>query len=590
MGLPCILIDDSTGAPGATSWLYEKPLRIIQADDLEMVSAALAEIEHATTQGHYVAGYIAYEAGYAFEPRLKSLCPKDFVGPFVWFGVFDRRSKLTAQDAEALWADEAGHATNFTLSHDLPTYERDIAKIMAWLQAGDAYQINHTLRGSFTCEGTARGLYKALRPGQRVATGAFIDTGSRAILSLSPELFVKSDGQMLESKPMKGTAPRPPQMAADDAAANGLAADEKSRAENLMIVDLIRNDFTRIAKPGTVNVPSLFDVERHRTLLTMTSTVRAEKANGLGLDQIMQAIFPCGSVTGAPKIRAMELIAQLEDTPRGAYCGAIGHGAPGGVFAFNVPIRTLEIATDGTGQVGLGSGIVADSKARAEFEECWLKAQFLINPVPDFEIFETTKIENGTIFLLDQHLTRLRQSCQWFGYEFDEDDTRAALLALAVATTAPTRLRFAVGFDGALSIKTEPLIEAMTPHSGTIIFANEAVQSADPFVHHKTSHRGAYNAALKTAQQAGHLDAIFENEHGEITEGARANIFAEIKGTLITPPLCAGVLPGTQRAALLANPKRKTAEAPLTRADLKKATQLYICNSVMGLVAVTLTP
>ncbi len=588
MGTPCILIDDSTGQPGATSWLYENPLRIICANTLADVSPALAAVEDATAQGHYAAGYIAYEAGYALEPRLTPLCPKDFAGPFVWFGVFDTRTKLTAQQAEALWAGEEGQATNFALSHDLASYERDIAKILAWLKAGDAYQVNHTLRGSFTLDGTARGLYKALRPGQRVNTGAFIDTGESTILSLSPELFVISDGTSLESRPMKGTASRPPLKEADDNAAKALAADEKSRAENLMIVDLIRNDFSRIAKPGTVNVPSLFDVERHRTLLTMTSTVRAQKAASIGLADVMQAIFPCGSVTGAPKIRAMELIAELEDTPRGAYCGAIGHVAPGGAFSFNVPIRTLEIDNKGQGIIGLGSGIVADSNTKAEFEECWLKARFLTNPVPDFEIFETSKIEDGNIHLLDAHLERLAQSCAWFGRPFDGEAARQALQQAASAATAPTRLRFAVGFDGALSIKAEPLVATMTPAQGTIIFADETVQSDDPFVHHKTSHRTRYNKAMNEAVAQGHLDAIFENEWGEITEGARTNIFAEIDGTLITPPLNAGVLPGTQRAAILADPTHKTAEAPLTRADLKKASKLYICNSVMGWVPVTL--
>lgn len=583
MTAPFVLIDNSTGQPGAGAYLYENPLRIITAHSLDEVAPALSNLDAAMADGFYVAGYMAYEAGYAFEHRLAEKCPA-LDSPLLWFGVFETRQALTPRQAETLWADETGAAENFALSSTAAEYEKDIARILDYLQAGDCYQINHTLRGTFTLSGTARGLYKALRPGQRVAHGAFIETGDRQILSLSPELFLQRDGDVLTSRPMKGTAPRPPIPARDDEAAHALVADEKSRAENLMIVDLIRNDLSRVATPGSVSVPALFTLERYRTFLTMTSTVRATAQDGLGLAEIMPALFPCGSVTGAPKIRAMEIIAELEPTPRGAYCGAIGHGEPGGNFAFNVPIRTLEI-TDGTqGLMGVGSGIVADSKAASEYDECWLKARFLTQPVPDFEVFETTKIVDREIFLLEEHLARLQSSCRWFGFPFDETAIRAALKKEVAA--APTRLRFAVGFDGTLNITTQPLTPEMVPTRGTVVWANTPTQADDPFLHHKTTNRALYNAAMAKAMEAGHLDALFINETGAVTEGARTNIFIQKGDTLLTPPLDAGVLPGTLRHSLLA---RGTAtEATLTRTDIESAEKLYIGNSVMGLVQVTL--
>lgn len=580
---PFIVIDDSRA--GGTSLTFTNPRAIITARTLDEVGPALKAIDAATRQdGLHAAGFLAYEAGYAFEAKLRALPVGPMATPLVWFGLFEAPAPLAHAEIESWDTEESGTVENFTLDRNEAAFSDEIAAIHRFLESGDCYQINHTMRGSFTLKGSPRGLYARLRPGQRVAHGALIETGDFSVLSWSPELFLERTGTKLTTRPMKGTASRGLTLATDDEAAAALQADEKCRAENLMIVDLLRNDLGRIARPGSVRVDSLFDVERYLRFNTLTSTIHGTIDPERGLAQILPALFPCGSVTGAPKIHAMELIADLEGRPRGVYTGSIGHVAPGGDFSFNVAIRTAVIDADGHGVLGVGAGIVADSDARAEYRESALKARFLTDPVPDFELFETTRFDPGKGMMLGaRHLDRLAQSAAYFGFPFDRAAIENALAA--ITSDAPLRVRFALRHDGKLTIQSRPLVSQDQPASGQIGWADQVMSSTDPFLFHKTSHRGLYNAALEDAKDRDLLDLIFTNERGEVTEGARTSLFVDRGTGLETPALACGLLPGTLRADLIAQGRAR--EAVLTRADVETAPAVFIGNSVMGLVRVS---
>jgi len=374
-----VLLDDHLSPAGA-SYLFREPIDIICAMSADEAPAALASIEHASRQGHYVAGHFAYELGYLVEDRLAGLMPQARSGPLIWMAVYERAHAMTGPETDAwLAAHDAG---GFELGEITPTRDRNsyaalFDRAQRYIAAGDIYQVNLTFKGAFNFSGDPISLYRTLRRRQHVAFGGMILTPHMNLLSLSPELFVRITNGVIESRPMKGTAARADTAEADAAQKRWLHTDEKSRAENLMILDLMRNDIGRIAQIGSVEVTDMFTIETFATLHQMTSGVRAKLKPGTGLPQILRALFPCGSITGAPKIRAMEIIAELEDEARGAYCGAIGMIAPGGDMCFNVAIRTVALAPDGTGQIGIGGGLVADSQAGAEYDEALLKMQFL---------------------------------------------------------------------------------------------------------------------------------------------------------------------------------------------------------------------
>lgn len=401
-----LLHDNLAGGP---SLLFEAPERVLETDALGEVAPLLAEAERLSAEGRHLAGFIAYEAGFAFEERLAALMPEHVGVPLVWLGVYHAPRVLSAEEARAFVGRHAGDAPaaveDLVPDTDEAEYAEAFARMMEWIRAGDVYQVNLTFRARFRLAGDPVALYRDLARKQPVAHGALINTGRHHVLSLSPELFVENRSGRLAARPMKGTIARGVTPDEDAALARHLAADEKSRAENLMIVDLLRNDLGRIARMGSVAVPDLFRVEPYRGLHQMTSTVTAEIAEGTGFAAAMAALFPCGSVTGAPKIRAMEIIQAVERGPRGVYCGAIGHVESSGDFRFNVAIRTALIHTDGRGEIGIGGGVVADSGMRAEYDEALLKLAFLGEPYRPLGLIETLLWEPGTGFaLLDRHL------------------------------------------------------------------------------------------------------------------------------------------------------------------------------------------
>ncbi len=589
-----VLLDNSTG-PDAVSMLFDHPREIIRADEPEQVPAALAAIKAGLARGFHVAGFFAYELGYVLEPKLSALMPAKRKVPLLWFGLYSGPREMKGTEVQAWLTEEAiGDPALGALAHtwDAPAYLERFEEVQNKIRSGDIYQLNLTFKAKFNLQGSPLALYRDLRLKQRVLYGGLVDTGDATILSASPELFIEQRGRVISTRPMKGTAPRAGTLAGDKDVRVELSTDIKSRAENLMIVDLMRNDLGRIAELGSVSVTDLFTVETFKTLHQMTSGVRATLKEGVGLEDLLKAIFPPGSVTGAPKIRAMELISALETEPRGVYCGAIGRIAPDGEALFNVAIRTAIIDRQGAGEMGIGSGVVADSQGPKEYAECLLKMKFLTDPVRRFELIETILYDGARGFwLMDYHRKRLENSAAYFGFAFEGKQVDAALAA-AVDGKRDERLRvrLVLDEDGRITVTTTPQPAAAEGSVMHYVVSDTRLKSSDLFLYHKTTRRQLYDSEWSHyAQTLGADEVIYLNENGELAEGSRTTIFIERSGKLLTPRLVAGLLPGTLRQSLLDD--GRAVEAALTLDDLAGADAIYLGNSVRGLMkAVPLVP
>jgi para-aminobenzoate synthetase / 4-amino-4-deoxychorismate lyase len=592
---PFILLDDSltatAPAEAGRTLLFERPERVVAVYRPSEVEAGLDAIAGGLARGLHAAGFFAYELGYCLEAKLHALLPQDRLQPLFWIGLF--REPLRFNDAETrAWLDANGALERSTISDLQLSWTRDqythaFAQVQDYIAAGDVYQINLTLKYRFAFSGDPVALYAALRRKQRVEYGALIGAGDFNVLSLSPELFFRREGKHVTSRPMKGTAPRGRTPREDARLKTWLTVDEKQRAENLMIVDLLRNDLGRIAKIGSVEVTDLFTVETYRTVHQMTSGITAELRADMGLKDMLKALFPCGSVTGAPKVRAMEIIRELEACPRGVYTGAIGHIAPNGDSQFNVAIRTLFVDAGGAGEMGIGSGVVSDSKADAEFEECLLKAQFLTKADAPFELIETIRWERGVGFhLLERHLVRLQSSATHFGYPFERGKVLGALSAEVEKLDGGVHMvRLLLAEDGAITV-TSTKIEL--PSKETVwrfAISDQRVDEKDPLFFHKTTRRQFYDREMERQRAATGCDeVVFLNKKGELTEGTRTNLFIELDGRLFTPALTCGLLPGTLREELIDLPRAAASEAVLSLSDLVRADRIYLGNSVRGLI------
>ena len=622
---PMVLLDDSR-APHmvGASLLFHSPDHIIRADTFTEVPAALKAIDAAHADGLHTAGWISYEVAAAFEPRLAARLTKKADEPLIWMIATRHRARLSPAELEELF--HLGAHGNQRIAeiklkdapHNRHAYLKALKQIQAYIQAGDVYQINHTFPRPVDVMGDPLTLYRKLRANQPVAYGAYIDTGpainnghkhgSTKILSLSPELFLEKTGDTLTARPMKGTAPRGANAEEDAAASRFLQQDEKSRAENLMIVDLIRNDLSRIAAKGSVKADRLFQTEKYPTLFQMTSTVTAKAKPGLLPSGLLAAMFPCGSVTGAPKVRAMEIINDLEGSPRGVYCGTIGYFSPAQrnqpeSWSLNVPIRTICLTNGNKGRMSIGSGIVADSVATAEYDECMLKARFVKADRPNFALIETLRLENGCYHYLEQHLARLAASAEYFDFNHNRPEIIRALKDHAAAAPAGTarRCRLLVSKTGLCSVTSNPLQEASyvgskqfetllsQPPSGTVCVSTQTINSSDIFRRHKTTVRGQFDIAFKDACESGHLDILFLNDKGHLTEGAISNIYSVKGGKITTPPTSDGLLPGIQRADMFAVLSKAQLEVgSITLDELRRADAILIGNAVRGLRRVTL--
>ncbi len=582
-----VLLDNSTRLD-AVSLLYEHPREIIRADSLDQVAGAIAALTAGIAEGLHAAGFFSYELGYVLEPKLASLLPPKRTMPLLWFGLYTSPRELSGAEVQDWLTVEAiGNPTLGALAHtwDSASYLERFEDVQNKIRAGDIYQLNLTFKAKFNLQGSPLALYRDLRLKQRVAYGGLVDTGNVTILSASPELFIEQNDRTISTRPMKGTAPRAGTLAGDDIMRHTLATDIKSRAENLMIVDLMRNDLGRLADLGSVSVTDLFTVETFKTLHQMTSGVTAHLKDGVTLTDLLKAIFPPGSITGAPKIRAMELIRELETEPRGVYCGAIGRFSPDGNALFNVAIRTAVIDRQGHGEIGIGSGVVADSQGTKEYAECLLKMKFLTDPVRRFELIETMLYDPPAGFwLLDHHLKRLSSSAAYFGFVFNEAAVRATL-AKAVEPEKSNRLRvrFLLDEDGKMTVTTSPQPPQQPGAVMRYVVSDTRLYSADLFLYHKTTRRDLYDTEWKHyADTLGADEVIYLNEYGNLAEGSRTTIFLECDGRILTPKLEAGLLPGTLREALI--DEGRVIEAELTLDDLNRAVTVYLGNSVRGLV------
>ncbi|HXX43632.1 MAG TPA: aminodeoxychorismate synthase component I [Candidatus Acidoferrales bacterium] len=564
---------------GSTWRLYRNPKQILAANDADSLVQSLRRIEDHITHGGEAAGLLRYEAGYALEQRLRPLLGEP-AEPLAWFGLYADCAIL--ENPPLLPDDKNIQIDRPRLEIARDKYCRKIEEIRRLIEAGEVYQINFTTRLQFEMQCGAWDLFCALCRRHPVPYAAFLNLGDEQIVSLSPELFFEIENGRIAVRPMKGTAPRGRTLDEDIAAGEALRIDEKNRAENVMIVDLMRNDLGRICRTGSVKTTKLFDVERYPSVWQMTSTVEGELKRDCTIESIARALFPSGSVTGAPKIRAMEHIAHLESSPRGAYTGAIGFFASQRSF-FNVAIRTVTLRGS-SGAMGVGGGITHGSSAPAEWEECQWKAAFLTESEPEFKLLETT-LWDGEYRFLEDHLARMKNSAEYFGFRFDELKIRETLNDLAARfPRGPQRVRITLSRVGKLEIEHRDYVDE---RFGRVRISDRKTSSSDRFLFHKTTNRRIYDEEFVAARKAGFDDALFFNERGELTEGAIHNVFVVKDGVWKTPPVSYGLLPGTARAQILRE-QPSAREAILALDDLLGADEIYLCNSVRGVYAVEL--
>ncbi len=559
--------------------LFEAPSRILTARTVAEVPAVMDAAEQALRDGCHVAGWVAYEAAGAFDSALITQTPTAV--PLVCFGLY--REKV---DAPRLAASAPPPAPmTWTPALDRAAHADGVAAIREAIADGETYQINYTfrLRSDFGPSGprdSEASLYASLAQAERVPYAALIEADEWVVLSLSPELFFRREGDRLTTQPMKGTAPRGRWAAEDQARADGLRASEKNRAENVMIVDLCRNDMSRVCDIGTVAATSMFEVVRYPTVWQMVSTVEGRVDPTVGLHDIFRALFPAGSITGAPKSSSMRLIADLEHAPRGVYCGAIGYASPDGRATFNVAIRTMTVhRPTGRAEYGVGGGITWDSTAADEHAEAMQKAACL-EVRPPFLLIETLRFEHGVYVRLDAHLRRLRESADYFGFLFDEASVRSAISPSPHLPISPSRVRVTLDSTGTAVAAHEPLDP--TPEAPTFALATTPVDSSSRWLFHKTTRREVYDH-----HKAAHPDVwevLLWNERHELTEFTRGNVVLELDGRMLTPSRGCGLLGGVFRQALLDS--GEIVEAVVSLEDLPRATRVWFVNSLREWVEV----
>ncbi|MBN2120255.1 MAG: aminodeoxychorismate synthase component I [Candidatus Omnitrophica bacterium] len=587
---PGVFLETSfTNSENNTSFLFQKPQKILAYYLGQSIDSFFKDLQSYLSSGFWVCGYFAYELGYVFEPLLLSLLEnKGFNFPLAWFGVFKAPLIINHRHLLNPKKNLLNLKNSFGLSRgrfnmDFSEYKKSLARIKNYLAKGDTYQVNFTLKYKSDFWGDISRFYLHLRRKQPTSYSAFLNDGKRFVLSFSPELFFRIRKSRITTRPMKGTYRRGKNVAEDMLNEKFLKNDLKSQAENIMIVDLLRNDLGRIAREGTVETLSFFDVEKYPSLLQMTSTIDARLRKNLTLKEIFGAIFPSGSVTGAPKIRTMQIIEELEKEPRDVYTGSLGFIGPGGQSCFNVAIRTVVIENRRL-CFGVGGGIVYDSSPVREYQECLLKANFLTERKQEFCLIETMLWEKKRFVLLKLHLERLKSSSIYFQIPLETERLKNDLIRLSAAFLKDRKykVRVLVNTKGSWKISYSLLRDIKGKIK--VKLSNLRVNSEEVFLYHKTTNRKFYDDQRKEALGRGFFEIIFANEKGELTEGTISNLFLLRRGSLFTPPLSSGVLPGVLRQHLLM--KNKAKEEILFPRDIFKAQKAFIGNSVRGLVPV----
>lgn len=578
------------------TFLFLKPIAVIKTNCVSEIIPSLKKIEHFLERGFYAAGYLTYEAGLCFEKILEK--NKQFNFPLLWFGIYKEplifchktltfRGKQTPPRADlknSSCEKGAYKITNPFFCMGEEQYENSLKRIKRFIERGDTYQVNFTFKYKFDFAGSSEKLFLDLSREQSVPYAAFIKHDSLEILSFSPELFFNKKGDKIVVEPMKGTISRGVNMEDDALKKDILKNNPKDKAENIMIVDLLRNDLGRIALSGRVKASKIFEVEKYETLFQMVSSIKANLKKGIKISEIFANLFPSGSVTGAPKIETMKIIERLEPCPRGIYTGSIGFISPGGESVFNVAIRTILINKKlHKGEMGIGSGIVYDSNPSEEYSECRLKARFLTKKKQEFSLIETL-LWNNRFFLLRPHLNRLRASAVYFGFEFDRHKIMRFLKkkALLFDKGKKYRVRLALEKDGRMKAETDS-IEPEAEKRLKVCFSAIKTDSKDIWLYHKTTCRRFYDKEYSECRRKGFDEVIFSNEKGQITEGAISNILIKKGKIFFTPPVSCGLLDGVYRQFLMRNKKMPLKEKILFDKDLREADNIYFINSVRGM-------
>jgi para-aminobenzoate synthetase / 4-amino-4-deoxychorismate lyase len=557
---------------------FKNPIKIYKADKIEDVLANLELVQAEIQNGFYAAGFLSYESAPAFDPAF--IVKAGATMPLLWFGIF------TEPLEETISSSGTYHLSEWIPSIDRLVFASSIQAIKKSIEKGDTYQTNYTLRMDSQFQGDEIAYFETLKRAQSSNYCAYVQTGEHSILSASPELFFRLEGTELTTRPMKGTIKRGNSLDEDRANASWLFHSEKDRAENVMIVDLLRNDLGIIAETGSVIVDRLFEIEQYPTVHQMTSTIKAKVPETTQLSDIFKALFPCGSITGAPKISTMEIIADLETMPREVYCGAIGYMTPNKEAVFNVPIRTVLIDQDsGKATYGVGGGVTWDSTCEGEYHEVLAKASLLKATNLKFQLLESLLLNEGHYFLLDEHLQRVENTANYFGYHFSREKLEKQLKKLARSTpNHKVKVRLLIAMDGKVTIDTQPL--SPLEESLTIILADEPVDKNNPFLYHKTTNRDIYST-FQSKKPPGVFDVLLWNKEGELTEFTNGNVVLEMDDGNWTPPIESGLLAGTYREMLIKNGDIQ--ERTLTRSDLYKSKRIWFINSVRKWIEVQLT-
>jgi len=572
----------------ALSYLFLKPFEIISVYKKEDLDYTFKLIQKLIDKGYYGYSLIKYEAGFLFEEKFLNLLPGDN-GKLIQFFFFDKRGVQTLKSSKIFFTDfsrDKYSISNFKLNRSEAQFANDINKIKHYIKEGDTYQVNYTVKGRFNFTGSHSAFFEKLIFNQSAKYTAFINNGDEFINSLSPELFFHQKGNKIISRPMKGTLRRGYNGNSDRIAETELKTSEKNLAENVMIVDLIRNDLGRICRYGTITVTELFRIEKYESLFQMVSEVHGELRKKIEMQEIVKNIFPCGSVTGAPKIRTMQIINEVEKDERGIYTGSIGLITPKEI-KMNVAIRTITINKNtGDGAMGLGSGIVWDSDTSNELEEVKLKSKFLTEPLDYFEIFETMRCDNRDIKFLDAHLTRMKSAAEYFLFKFNEKKIRKQIEKSIEELDKQQikKIRLALKKSGEIKIELLDFPEFL--ENVSVFISQNKINSTDKFRHYKTTNRKLYDDEYGQFRSKGFYEILYLNETDEIAEGSRTNIFLRKKNVWSTPSLESGALPGVYRKYFVQN-HPNVFEKNIRVEDLIKADELILTNALQGEVRVS---
>jgi len=568
------------------SYLFHKPVEVVETNNPGEFQNCLFRIDSLINKGLYGCGYITYEAGYLPEKSLNHLYPGN--GILLRFRFFRKKDLEIIKSDQIIiekWDEQKNNISGITLNTDRETYINNINRIKSCIAEGDTYQVNYTVKSRFNFSGSYPDLFSSLIFNQSSRYSAFINDGENIIISLSPELFFRTDKRKIITTPMKGTSPRGFNNSNDNNIRNSLRASTKNRAENLMIVDLLRNDLGRICKYGSVKVSSLFRIEKYESLYQKVSEVKGKLKNTSGFPEIVSNMFPCGSITGAPKIKTMEIIRTLEGENRGVYTGCIGM-VNRKSSVFNVAIRSITLTRkSGKGEMGVGGGIVWDSNPGKEYDEAVLKSDFLLKQMPYFELFETMLVKNGEIFLKNEHLNRLCKSAGYFlfGFNINSVETLLSSTLRKLDVNRMYRMRLSLTKSGEVICSVSEYIPSTC--SAAVKISSERISSEDKFRYFKTTNRHLYNKEYTGANNNGLFDVLFLNERGEVCEGAISNIFIRKGSKWLTPPVNCGLLPGVYRNYHIKT-LEKVYEKPIFPNDLYTADEIILTNSLRGIIKV----